>query len=273
MHQASASHPPKSSSPQWRGTTARLARQPLVAAAYLEPLGAAWVSPLFGQPGFVRAIGRRALLVASEPTFGDPLFSALRDGMAIAILGLDFASERLSLVSGRAYVRQRGFVVRHGIAHRIDASSLPVRRWRLLPGIEAAGRLRQPAPLVDLADHARLLATADVCFVAFDAQGSLQPIAGRPGFASFDGANSLTLAGNTARGIVNGPAGLLFVDFATGDVLQLSGRTHRDRRDSDKRTFAIETGQFTAAAIPIAWVEARFISDTRPEPQTQRNNA
>ncbi|MHA1528693.1 MAG: flavin-nucleotide-binding protein, partial [Alphaproteobacteria bacterium] len=74
---------------------------PLLIVGTVDSVGRPWASALAGAPGFVRADGPRALEVAAQPIYGDPLGEALVDGADIGALGIEFHSRRRNRVNGK----------------------------------------------------------------------------------------------------------------------------------------------------------------------------
>ena len=62
--------------------------------------GQPWASMLVDEPGFVVAPDPRRLDVAAAPLFGDPLNQTLRDGVEVALLGVQLPTRRRNRVIG-----------------------------------------------------------------------------------------------------------------------------------------------------------------------------
>src|SRR4051794_9434953 len=77
-----------------------LAEQPLAIVASAGSDGQVWASALVGQPGFLRALDARTLLVAARPAPGDPLAANLADDAALGLLAIDLATRRRVRVNG-----------------------------------------------------------------------------------------------------------------------------------------------------------------------------
>jgi predicted pyridoxine 5'-phosphate oxidase superfamily flavin-nucleotide-binding protein len=199
----------------------------------LDASGAPWASLVSGPRGFLAARDARTLGIAARPPAGDPLAGALVPGAAVGLVVLDPTSRRR--------VRLNGTVV------EADAGTLALRTAQVYGNCPKY--IQRRTPLADAADEPPLvvasgprlmprqrdaIARADTFFVA-----SAHPTAGvdashRGGRAGFVlAADDATLVwpdyvGNamfqTLGNLhVRPAAGLLFVDFATGTTLQVTG--------------------------------------------------
>jgi predicted pyridoxine 5'-phosphate oxidase superfamily flavin-nucleotide-binding protein len=199
--------------------------------------GAPWASIVAGTPGFAHAPDPRTLTVAAAPTAGDPLAANLALGAPIAALGIQLETRRRNRANGRvASVSERGFVI------GVEQSFGNCPQYIHVRELEAAA---PHAPGEAQREGARLSAAAlqhvrdaDTFFIATASEGGadVSHRGGPRGFvhaAEVDGAAVLTFPDyrgnfyfNTLGNLHANPrAGLLFPDFATGDVLTLTGRT------------------------------------------------
>jgi hypothetical protein len=190
--------------------------------------GLRWASPLGGDAGFLAPDGPTTLVVRAVPRPGDPL-ADLPTGQSVGLIALDFASARR--------VRVNGTLASAGAdGLRIDAHEAFVNCPAHISPHEvgaAPGRtVARSAAALEPA-QARLVASADTFFLATahpDRGADVSHKGGTPGFVRVDadglwwpdlpGNNMFNSFGNL---LVDPSAALLFVDFATGDTLQLSG--------------------------------------------------
>jgi predicted pyridoxine 5'-phosphate oxidase superfamily flavin-nucleotide-binding protein len=236
-----------------------LARQRLAVAASLDAGGRVWASLLTGPAGFITPAGPHGLRIAARPIAGDPLGENLGAGGRPA-LGLVVLDPR---------TRQRMRV--NGIGRR-DDHGLEIDIRQVYGNCPKYIQLRESEPDVPPAPSAPRVATsldarqrgwiaaADTLFIAsFHPEGGADAShrGGRPGFVRVLTSNRLAFPDypgnamfNTLGNLVEYPrAGLLFVDFTSGDVLQLTGTA----RLQDDRTliFDIEEARETRAASPL----------------------
>jgi predicted pyridoxine 5'-phosphate oxidase superfamily flavin-nucleotide-binding protein len=195
-----------------------------------------WTSPVFGHPGFCRAHGS-TLTVAALPAPGDPLDGLCR-GAPAGVLFLDIRRRRRLRVNGSlACVDASGFTVavdqgfgncpRYIRQREFDESASADQ------GPHVVGRSSQLEPA-----HIAPIRRADTFLLgtAHPTRGAdTSHRGGAPGFVrvkdgalwwpDYPGNNLFNSLGN----IVEDPAtSLVFLDFATGDGLQLSGQAKLD---------------------------------------------
>ncbi|WP_433737923.1 pyridoxamine 5'-phosphate oxidase family protein [Pseudomonas putida] len=198
--------------------------------------GLPWASVLEGEPGFAHSPEPGVLQFNSLPAADDP--AQLGDGAAIGLLGIELHTRRRNRINGRVGgLSTSGF----GVAVQQSFGNCPqyiqLRQFRTVPLTDPATRVAQHLSELDDAAKA-VIAEADTFFVAsyVDVDGErsvdVSHRGGQAGFVQVEG-NCLTIpdfAGNLffntlGNLLVNPRAGLLFIDFNSGDLLQLSGRT------------------------------------------------
>jgi uncharacterized protein len=198
-----------------------------------------WPVPtvLNGPPGFIATPDARTLSVSARPVADDPAAAGLLAGAAVGMLGIDLATRRRNRVNGSIVTNGlSGFSISVVQSFGNCAQYIQSRELR------TTGAVPAPAETLDHLDAAAVTAItqADTLFVASASGPRDRPglgldvshRGGRPGFVRVDG-NVLTIpdfAGNrfynTLGNLLLYPrVGLLFIDFAVGDVLQVSGET------------------------------------------------
>ncbi|GLK67625.1 pyridoxamine 5'-phosphate oxidase family protein [Hansschlegelia plantiphila] len=212
---------------------------PFVVAGSVDPAGDVWATVIAGRPGFLRSPDPHTLEVASGRDRGDPADAGLDDGDAVGLLGIDLHTRRRNRLNG---VVRRASDAEFAVEARESFGNCPQyispRDVTLMRDPAAPGAARAET-LDALDDRARAAITAaDTLFVAsyVDRPGAERRVdvshrGGRPGFVRIDPDGTLTIPDfsgnlffNTLGNIHANPrAGLLFVDFATGDALQLTG--------------------------------------------------
>jgi hypothetical protein len=205
-----------------------LATQRVAVLAAADARGALWASPLFGEPGFARAVGDDTLELAAALPADDPLAAALVPGAPVGALVIDLENRRRLRVNGV-------------VAWRLPASlALGLREvfWncpryiqrRALEPVEAP-----PAP----SDVRAWIELADTLFIASqhaERGADASHRGGAPGFVRVLGPDLLEIpdyAGNAMFQTLGNLAldarvGLAFPDLARGRVLQLSGTARVD---------------------------------------------
>ena len=215
---------------------------PFLVTGAVDRAGAPWATVLEGEPGFLSSPDPRSLRVNALPAPGDPAGAGLAGGSGVGLLGIELHSRRRNRLNGTVTTfDERGFTV--GVVQAFGNCPQYIQErdfsFARPPG-EARATTVERATALDAAARAAI-AAADTFFVAsyVDAGGDpaqrsvdVSHRGGKPGFVRVDG-NVLTVpdfAGNLhfntlGNLLVNPRAGLLFIDFATGDLLQLSGAT------------------------------------------------
>lgn len=209
---------------------------PFMLYAAVDADGHPWASVLEGQPGFAHSPEPGLLQFRSLPAFDDP--AQLSEGSAIGLLGIELHTRRRNRINGHVSA-----MIMDGFAVTVDQSFgncpqyIQLRQFRSVPLTDPATRAAQHFGELDDATKA-MIAEADTFFVAsyVDVDGErsvdVSHRGGQAGFVQVEG-NRLTIpdfAGNLhfntlGNLLLNPRAGLLFIDFNTGDLLQLSGRT------------------------------------------------
>lgn len=243
--------------------------------------GRPWASALVGRPGFVRSIDSRTLAVKAQPVYGDPLNQALVEGADVGALGLEFPTRHRNRVNGKlTRVDDKGFQI--GIAQSFGncPKYIQAREVRLVDPVETIGEKRpvRRGAALNRAEAA-LIARSDTFFIA--SQFSEDPAdrthgidvshrGGLPGFVMVAHETSLLFPDysgncmfNTLGNILANPrCGLLFVDFESGDTLQVTGEAeilwdpkHTQRFAGAKRviSFRVEEIIHIQGALPLLW--------------------
>lgn len=213
------------------------AQLPFIAIGSVDPGGDAWATFLEGQPGFMTSPTPTALDLAALPGFGDPAATGMQHGDPVGLLGIEMHTRRRN--------RMNGFVTRTGAGLHIDVDQSfgNCPRYIHLRDFAFSRDPAAPHPVSaetygGLDAEARdMIGAADTFFVASYAerddrrQVDMSHRGGKPGFVRISDDGLLTIPDfdgnlffNTLGNIMsNGKAGLLFADFATGDMVQMTG--------------------------------------------------
>lgn len=207
-----------------------LAQRGFAALTARDHDGLLWTSPLLGPPGFLAGhdttLDIHATVADHDPLHGLPA------GQPAGLIAIEFAIRRRLRVNGTLTATgPDGMTIDADQAYGNCPSYIGKRTLDRRPGTIPA----QPAVRgrVLTAEHRELIAAADTVFLgtAHPARGAdSSHKGGRPGFVrtghdhlwwpDYAGNNMFNSLGNLA---VNPEAALLFVDFATGRTLHLSG--------------------------------------------------
>ncbi|WP_306370426.1 pyridoxamine 5'-phosphate oxidase family protein [Nocardiopsis sp. CC223A] len=225
-----------------------LAERTSLAAGAVDGDGDPWCTLLGGPPGFLRVTGPRTLEVDALPGAGDPLDGTLgRAPARIGLLAIDPATRRRMRINGVAHPRPGGLRVTTDQVY----SNCPKYIQKRVPHPVPADRRSAPATGARLTPEQRdLVGSADTFFIATAAPGGDADAShrgGAPGFVRVHSPTRLSWPDyvgnamfNTLGNLWERPrAGLLFPDWETGSVLQLTGAA-RIRWDGTDRTVEFE---------------------------------
>ncbi len=217
------------------------AQLPFFVLGGVDAHGQPWATLRVGMPGFVTAPDARTLHIDGDALPGDPLAGAWQPGAPLGGLGIEFDTRRRNRVNG--------------VVRAVDGGALTISveqsfgncakyiQGRKATFVAREGDASGAADVSDrLSDADRaLLAQADTFFVASAntsadagaARGAdVSHRGGMPGFVRVDDACTLTTPDfsgnrffNTLGNLQHDPrAGLLFIDFDSGDVLYVAAR-------------------------------------------------
>lgn len=212
---------------------------PFIVVGAVDADGRPWATLLEGPEGFVTSADPQHLLLAAQTDPHDPAASGLQAGNAIGMLGIELHTRRRNRINGVIQqVSAEGLEV--SVEHSYGNCPKYIQERSYTRVTESASSKAPRQDLNALDEYtSSLIRTADTFFIAsyvdHDAHNRSVDVShrgGRAGFVKVEG-NRLTIpdyAGNlffnTLGNLHTNPiAGLLFIDFATGDMLQLSGRS------------------------------------------------
>ncbi len=250
---------------------------PFLVVAARDAMDRPWATLLTGPDGFVTSPDARALVIDAKPGAGDALNGRFEAGADVGILGIELATRRRNRVNGR--IRDDGA---RALVFAVDQAFgncpqyIREREWRRIdasvPGQPKTGQK------LSLAQR-QWIENADTFFIASGHRGNGEKASfgmdashrgGEPGFVSVENNTRLIFpdfAGNnhfnTMGNLVLDPrVGLLFVDFETGSLLQLTGRASIDwesdtvaKSPGAHRLVTIDIDEIVElpTAIPLRW--------------------
>ncbi len=255
-------------------------RLPFVVAAARDERGRPWATLLVGEPGFVRSPDARTLAIDARPAAGDALEDAFASGVDVGLLGIELTTRRRNRINGRVSAPgAAGFEVAVDQTFGNCPQYIHERSWRR----EATGT----TPVRRAHDRftpelRRWIEGADTFFIASGHRGEGESPTfgmdashrgGEPGFVRVEGERHLVFpdyAGNshynTIGNLVLDPwAGILFVEFELGGLLQLTGRVRIDwdspeieRFPGARRLvhFELDEAVELERALPLRWEKA-----------------
>ncbi|MFC0577526.1 2Fe-2S iron-sulfur cluster-binding protein [Paraburkholderia solisilvae] len=272
------------------------AQLPFVALGSVDRDGDVWATVIAGKPGFMQAPDAHRLNVGASPDPRDPAAAGVHDGAAVGLLGIELHTRRRNRMNG--VVRERsagGFAVDVGQSFGNCPQYIQIRNFTFSrdPAVHADA---QPIVSSELSGRAReIIAGADTFFVASYADRGSASVSGNAGgdgaevtagvrrevdvshrggntgFVRVGADGTLTIpdfAGNLffatlGNILMNGHAGLAFVDFATGDLLQITGDATVDLDSPEiaafqgaERVWRVKPRRvvYRAGALPLRWI-------------------
>jgi predicted pyridoxine 5'-phosphate oxidase superfamily flavin-nucleotide-binding protein len=208
---------------------------PFVVVGALDAEHRPWASILAGMPGFASSPHPRRLEIEANPVPGDPLAEALQVGAPLGILGIELPTRRRNRMNGHVVARdEAGFAVH--VRESFGNCPQYIQRRDYTAFAPEKVSIEAFSGLPDAA--AALVRQADTMFVASAAQREdggfsvdVSHRGGQAGFLGIDAKGAIVVPdfrGNgffqTIGNLLAFPrAGLLIPDFATGDLLQLTG--------------------------------------------------
>jgi predicted pyridoxine 5'-phosphate oxidase superfamily flavin-nucleotide-binding protein len=261
---------------------------PMVLLGSIDDDGQPWASVLARAQGLMTSNDGSALAIHALPLADDPLARNLRPGAPIGMLGIEPHTRRRNRMNGiAADIDQQGFVLQvkqsFGNCPKYIQARTPQPRDVASSDVVAERGSSLSAAMM------KIVAQADTYFIAsaylgegaaaasFDASDPRHGVdvshrGGKPGFVRIDDANTLTAPDfignyffNTLGNITAYPkAGLLFIDFDSGDLLYLavSAEIIFDPEPIAEYTgalrllrFAIRQAILLPQALPLCWSE------------------
>lgn len=232
-----------------------------------DEAGRPWATIVAGEPGFLSAPAANTLRSNARPGPGDALEGALAQGSDVGLLGIDLATRRRNRANGRVVATDgSGFVLGVEQSFGNCPQYIHERAWERSPSRpQPARRTRTLTP----EQRARIDA-ADTFFLATGHRGEGEHESfgmdashrgGEPGFVrapdpsrvvytDFAGNQLFNSIGNLLR---DARAGMLFVDFRTGSMLQLTGRATVTWGATRVVTLAIDEVIELPDALPLRW--------------------
>jgi ferredoxin-NADP reductase/predicted pyridoxine 5'-phosphate oxidase superfamily flavin-nucleotide-binding protein len=257
------------------------AQLPFLLIGSVDNTGRPWASVLIGRPGFVHSTTPDRLKISTRLIYGDPLKDSLSPGAQVGLLGIEYESRRRNRMNGKlAAISDDGFEIEIDQAFGNCPQYIQSRGLELLPEIDSIGETRPVQAMKHLDDRARqIISRADNFYIAThyseepdDASHGtdVSHRGGKPGFVLIEDDRTITFPDysgnyhfNTIGNLMMNPlAGLLFIDFMSGDLLYLTCKAEiiwdseeRHAFDGAERLvrFTLDEGVLVGNAMPIRW--------------------
>ncbi|HEX2468264.1 MAG TPA: pyridoxamine 5'-phosphate oxidase family protein [Solirubrobacterales bacterium] len=234
--------------------------------------GRVWATALAGPRGFVGVLDARTVRLAAQPPDGDPLSAALHRPAPtpLALIALDPTTRTRVRINGY------GGYVDDALYVRVEQGYTNCRKYiatRRLAAREEAGPTEASQRGSELSQPQRRLITETDSFFIASVAGAGADVShrgGNPGFVRVVSARRLSWPDyrgnamfNTLGNLSLKPrAGLLFIDWESGDTLQLAGSAQVDWSPERAREvagaqrmvdFTVEAVVEAPRALPLSW--------------------
>ena len=255
-----------------------------------------WASIVIGAPGFVTSPDSEHLAIHAQVLPADPLQLNLAANATLGLLGIEPHTRRRNRMNGKVEkLGAAGWTVKVDQSFGNCPKYIQARRPGLIENANAAAAtpVVHGAQQLDAAMQT-LITTADTFFIATAYLGKsagesttasgfadrrhgvdVSHRGGKPGFVRIDDARTLTVPDfvgnfffNTLGNLVEHPrAGLLFIDFISGDLLYLAvtaeliwdGAEVAAFKGAERLLrFHVEQAIRVEASLPLRWSEAEI---------------
>ena len=261
------------------------AEQPFMVLGGVDTTGQPWATLRLGAPGFVSTPDERTLRIAGRSLAGDPLAATWQVGSIVGGLGIQPATRRRNRVNGViAAVDHNAITVAVSQSYGNCAKYIQSRTPTTIE-FDVQDALSSPV-VSNYLNHADrdLLAHADTFFIASANTSSDAGLArgadvshrgGKPGFIRIDDDHTLTtpdfsgnLFFNTIGNLMRDQrAGLLVIDFESGDLLYLAVDAEIIWEGKDLESFDgaerlirwdVREVRRTRRALPLRWSGVQY---------------
>ncbi|MFG1399882.1 pyridoxamine 5'-phosphate oxidase family protein [Roseixanthobacter pseudopolyaromaticivorans] len=255
----------------------------------IDAEGWPWASLLCGEPGFI-AFDQRTLTIALMPNGSERLVGNLSRIPDIGLLGIDLERRRRYRINGRAIVQEGLLHVAIEQCYRNCPQYINGRAGQYVQGL--AEKVVRSKTFEKLCGRAReIVAATDTFFIATHGSGfsggdhrlgaDVSHRGGNPGFVAVDAeGGQISIPDYTGNYMFNTlgnltaypSCGLLFIDFSSGESVQIAGSASVDwdvhralTLPGAQRFLDIKVRQVTlnSDAVPMAWGDVDPASDLR----------
>lgn len=211
---------------------------PFIVAGAVDDQGDVWATLLSGKPGFMHSPNNQQLDITTNLSKSDPAIAGLNKGEAIGLLGIELHTRRRNRMNGLIQqTHSSGLSVHVGHSFGNCPQYIQLRDYEFTndPSTDSTSSVKTYDALTP--EIREFITGADTFFVASyidleeERQVDVSHRGGKPGFVRVDKTGKFTIpdfAGNlifnTLGNFLKNPkAGLIFPDFETGDILQMTG--------------------------------------------------
>jgi ferredoxin-NADP reductase/predicted pyridoxine 5'-phosphate oxidase superfamily flavin-nucleotide-binding protein len=255
------------------------AQLPFVLVGSVDALGRPWASVLVGEPGFMGSPDPSHLDIKAQPVPGDPLAQGLAPGAPLGFLGIELHTRRRNRMNGHVASFADG-VLKVVVEQTVGNCPQYIQGRETAWARDAHDNAPRETIALDHLDAAALVLVhaADTLFVATRApadgehagSADVSHRGGRSGFVRVEDERTLLVPDFTGNFLfmtlgnlqLDPRAGVIFIDFVTGDLLTLTGRAEVVWDGPELRAFEgaerawrfhIDAGWRLSAALPLRW--------------------
>lgn len=256
---------------------------PFLLVGSLDANGQPWATLRVGQPGFITSPDPRTLHIAAAPLPHEPA-GPIEEGDFVGALGIQFHTRRRNRVNGTIIAANEQSITL-GVDQSYGNCNKYIQARTALPLDKTATAVSVLPDSDRLSDtDSDLIGRADTFFIATANLDKSAGIArgadvshkgGRPRFIRVDDDRTLTVPDFTGNSFFNtignlscnSRAGLLFIDFDSGDVLSVAASAQTLWQDPDIATFAganrllrfhIHRVHRRINALPLRWTPPQY---------------
>lgn len=264
-----------------------MAEQRLAAIGAADDDGAIWATVLTGESGFIETLDDRTVVLHAAPPSGDPLHRILDAERDLGMVVMSPQTRRRVRVNGRAVRDGDRVVVRTDQVLGNCPKYLQTRTVAEVLSRQGESAVRTGAALD--AEAQRWITDADTFFIASwspEHGADASHRGGRPGFVTVAGPNRLVWPDYTGNSFymtlgnleLNPRCGLVFLDWARGHTLQLTGTGRIDwtRRHAEAVPGALRLVEFDVERVvrvdhasALRWELHAYSSNNPPTTSSQ----
>lgn len=208
-----------------------LQEQELVVLSSISKDGKVWASPLFGEKGFMRPITDQIIEIDQLPATDDPLMENLQTNSQCGMIAIEFSSRRRMRVNGDIQIKLNKLMMETKEVYANCPKYIQAREC--IQTGQSATQVQTYETFT--AQQTSFIENADTFFIASahpNRGADASHRGGHPGFIQVEDGQSLVFPDYSGNNMfntlgnlyVNPRAGLLFIDFLTGETLQLTGK-------------------------------------------------
>lgn len=211
-----------------------LQRQSFIIAGSVDAKGRVWASILTGLPGFIEVLNEQTIRITSRPVDQDPMLTNLSASTEIGLLAIELPTRRRMRLNGTASFTSEGITIQ---TEQVYSNCPKYIQAREHSPDQLEKRKTSHHSTSDAMNDSQIkrIQNADTFFIASaseDYKVDASHRGGSPGFILVEDHKTLVFPDyfgnsmfNTLGNIHANPnCGLLFIDFETGDTLQLTGK-------------------------------------------------